>query len=222
MTHSRRILSGVLTLLLLFSVSACGSSSPSPSAPEYPVMELVDISNMELYTNEDDSIKYQVPADKWIPGTLDNGALVAMYADTYGTNEQINITVSLSGYYGEYPLTEEYMREVYTMVENEMFMPTSHREMRSFNGSPLSYSEMTIQYTDESLDKMIEYGALTQEELDAWGGREVLLNLPAARMIMIYAVVDDHLVLYCGYFDENTKQEVLDAINVSIQTTEIK
>ena len=55
------------------------------------------------------------------------------------------------------------------------------------------------------------------------GGRETILAIPNSHSIVVYGILDGNLVIYGGtYYEDAQKQEVLDAINIMLQTTEIE
>ena len=62
-----------------------------------------------------------------------------------------------------------------------------------------------------------------QESLEQAGGRETILAIPDSHSIVVYGILDGNLVIYGGtYYEDAQKQEVLDAINIMLQTTEIE
>ena len=63
----------------------------------------------------------------------------------------------------------------------------------------------------------------TEESLEQAGGRETILAIPDSHSIVVYGILDGNLVIYGGtYYEDAQKQEVLDAINIMLQTTEIE
>lgn len=217
-TLKTRIAAALFVLLMLLPMTGCGNQD---TTPDYPVMELVDYSGLDLIVAEDDAIQYEVDQDKWIPGTNDAGTMLALYAETEGTDNQISVTANVAGYFGE-TLDQNFADEITAGLDNEPTLTLQLGEMRTLGGEPILYTEVLSQYTEESIDGMLESGQFTEEGLAAAGGREALLQV-RVEMVMIYKVVDEELVIYCGSFsDESQKQDVLDALNVMIQTTELK
>ena len=52
---------------------------------------------------------------------------------------------------------------------------------------------------------------------------ETILAIPDSHSIVVYGILDGNLVIYGGtYYEDAQKQEVLDAINIMLQTTEIE
>lgn len=213
-----RIAAALTAVLMLLAMTGCGSKDKTP---EYPGMELIDLSELDLLAAEDDTIKYQVVRDEWIPGTDGSGAMVMMYADTMETEHPVNLAANFVGYSGE-ALEEEFANELVAELCSEPWMELQFSEMRTLAGEPILYAEAAFQYTDEIINEMLEDGKLTEESLAAAGGRETLLQAKAD-MIMICTVVDEYGVVYCGsYYEEDQKQIVIDGLNVMIQTTSRK
>lgn len=217
MKHKQqRILIGVLLIAVI--LTGCGGSN---STEQYPEMEAVDISTMELMNIEYDGLRCQVPADSWMEGVEMAGNTVALWVDTAYDEQQVSIRADVVGYYDE-PISQEFMDEVVAGFNEDLTMTVTTSEMRSFLNAPIFYSEMSIEFTEEVIDNLIEQGYWTEEELEPVGGREYYMSIPKTNTIMVYAVVDDNMVTYGGsFYDEAQKQVVLDTINIMIQTTEI-
>ena len=109
------------------------------------------------------------------------------------------------------------------MLEKNASITVDACEMRSFNGTPIVYLETTTVFTDAVIDKMVETEQWTEEMVEEAGGREAVLAIPDSRAIVVYGVAEGQLVVYGGtYYTEDQKQMVADAVNVMLQTTEIK
>lgn len=218
MNDKRKHLLVTALVLLVMSLIGCGSNN---AAAEYPVIEPVDISAMELAAIDDGALRYQVPADTWVEGVEVSGNTVALLTETVGAERQVSIRAQVVGYYDE-PINEGFMNEAVDMLNQDISMNVTMTEMRSFLDTPIFYSEMSVEFTDEVIDNLLAEEIWTEEELEAVGGREFYLNIPKTNMIMIHAVIDDNMVTYGGsYFNDSQKQIVLDTINIMIQTTEI-
>ena len=119
-------------------------------------------------------------------------------------------------------------RERFTLYLLDVMMPgmdgmAAARELRSFDGNPVIYMENSYTFNDEVIDQMIENELWTEESLEQAGGRETILAIPDSHSIVVYGILDGNLVIYGGtYYEDAQKQEVLDAINIMLQTTEIE
>ena len=119
-------------------------------------------------------------------------------------------------------------RERFTLYLLDVMMPgmdgmAAARELRSFDGNPVIYMENSFTFNDEVIDQMIENELWTEESLEQAGGRETILAIPDSHSIVVYGILDGNLVIYGGtYYEDAQKQEVLDAINIMLQTTEIE
>lgn len=219
----KKILVGAMTVcLLMCSLVGCGGSEPAEEAVNYPALELADISNMNLASGENETIRYQFPADTWAAGENEMGQPVVLLKETMETENRANIAGSNAGYYGE-KLEEEFCEDILEGMEQEPGYEVISAGFRSYNGEPVYYLESTYQYNDEVIDANLASGEWTEEALASVGGREFFLSIPPVSTVHIHALVDENYVVYAGaYFDEAQKQQVIDAIGVMYQTTECK
>ena len=206
MKKMKRILAAGLMLLAL---AGCGTSDNQ--AAEYPAMEPLDISKMELATVENGTAKYQYDADVWTTeGEVVNS--LVLYA----------INVQIAGERKK-ALDEDLMNQVLEQLEKNASLTVEKCELRSFDGNPVIYMENSFTFNDAVIDQMIENELWTEESLEQAGGRETILAIPDSHSIVVYGILDGNLVIYGGtYYEDAQKQEVLDAINIMLQTTEIE
>ena len=77
-----------------------------------------------------------------------------------------------------------------------------------------------LSFTDETVDWMLDNGVWTEAWLEQMGGREAITAIPDTDQLLLYAVVDGQLCIYTGtYYEEEQKDDVLECMNVLIQTT---
>ena len=82
------------------------------------------------------------------------------------------------------------------------------------------YTETVTRFNDEMLDRLLEQGVITQDDVDAAGGRDAILSIPPTDQITLYAVTGAYLYIYTGtYYEESQKADVLEALTVMAQTT---
>ncbi len=233
----------LLALLLLLSLVGCGEEqSPAdigetPATEENeapaqeeeirydpegrPILEALYIDNVMRIEVDDGEIRYNIPAGSWLKGTDSSGETVVIFRDTAQSKQQVSAQAKLVGFYGS-ELDESFMEQIVDSLDNDLSLTVNTSEMRSFQNAPIYYSEMSVEFTDEVIDKLLEQGIWTEEELEEKGGREAYKSIPKTNTIMIYAVIDGYMVTYGGsYYDEAQKKIVLNAINVMLQTTEV-
>lgn len=231
----------LLALAMLFSLVGCGDAEDAPTGeppvveeneepsedeirydPEgRPILEALYIDNVMRIEVDDGHIRYDIPAGSWVKGTDANGETVVLFRDTAQSKQQISAQARLVGFYGG-ELDEEFMEQIMDSLDNDLSLTVTTSEMRSFQNAPIFYAEMSIEFTDEVIDKLLAQGIWTEEELEAKGGRKAYKSLPKTTTIMIYAETDGYMVAYGGsYYDDAQKKIVLNAINVMLQTTEI-
>ena len=209
MKRMKRILAAGLMLLAL---AGCGASDNQ--AAEYPAMEPLDISNMELATAENGTAKYQYDANVWTTEGEVVNSLVLYAKDTAATEKPVAINVQVAGERKK-ALDEDLMNQVLEQLEKKVC-----NLLRTRSGI---YMENSFTFNDEVIDKMIENELWTEESLEQAGGRETILAIPDSHSIVVYGILDGNLVIYGGtYYEDAQKQEVLDAINIMLQTTEIE
>jgi len=214
----------ILALCLSMSILAgCGNDASKDVEPvDYPVLEVVKLDEMELKTAEDGDMKYQYDSTVWAQDEAVFNSLVVYQKDTMETELPVSLNAQMAGKF-KGNLTEEFMQESLDMLEKNASITVDACEMRSFNGAPIVYLETTTVFTDVVIDKMIETEQWTEEMVEEAGGREAVLAIPDSRAIVVYGVAEGQLVVYGGtYYTEDQKQMVADAVNVMLQTTEIK
>lgn len=94
-------------------------------------------------------------------------------------------------------------------------------EMKTFEGEPVIYYEAETKLTDEMLDLLIEDGSVTEADIEAMGGREYLINLPASKQIGINAVVDGKIITVTGTY-KDSPDEMIEAMKLLIKTGKIQ
>ena len=202
-------------LVLCLILAGCGTVSEE----DYPPLEKVDLSSMTLETVGNSTFSVQYPAGKWI-GSDGTSPLIIYYTDTLDTGEAVNINVQQSGTYSG-KFTEKYMNKLTDgITESFPNIEILNAELRSINGKSVIYTETVTRFNDEMLDRLLEQGVLTQEDIDGAGGRDAILSIPPTDQITLYAVTGAYLYIYTGtYFEESQKADLLQAMTVMAQTT---
>lgn len=204
-----------------------GSTSEPESGAEvetadYPVIEAVDYSGMELETISNSKMSYSYPAGEW-EKVFDDPLQIA-WEETIGTNQAVNINMNLevTGIKGS-----DWMDDMMEQLSNENLESAGYginvkvSEVRSLNGNPVVYMEVLTQITDEMIDMMIDSGVYTEEMIEAAGGRETLLAVPPTTQIAIYTAKDGNVFSCTGtYYAEDQKQDVLDTMTILLGTAE--
>lgn len=212
----RKRISLLLALALcLVLLAGCGSQ---PSV-DYPVLEAVDTTSMDLESTSNSVIKVSFPADSWV-AQPNSDPLVVYYSEI--SDYSVNINAQITSEY-EGPLNETDKDSlVETLTEESPFINITKVQIMSLNGAPVIYLEETVSITDETIDWMLENGAWTEAWVEQMGGREAFLSLPDSQQMMLYHIVDGQLCLYIGsYQDDSQKSTVLDTLIVMAETTEI-
>ena len=203
MTMRKRLPALVLSLLLVLALCACGESKV-----DYPALDAPDLDTMTL--------------SEWLADPSIDPLTFYYLADTSDEENMVNINVGflLSGVKR---LTEDDMSGMLAELEGEYSNELTIQEKRmcSLDGSAAIYMEGTMQFTDKTIDLMIENGAFTQEEIDAFGGRDALLSVPPVSQLYIFSVNGGDLFICTGtYFSADQKADVLEGMTVLARTAE--
>lgn len=190
----------------------------------YPVIEAVDYSGMELETisNSQMGYGYSFPAGEWVQ-ILENPLQIA-WMETLTTDQAVNISVSLAST-SKLPTNwvddalEELQEEIPAMYGDSIRIESI--DVRVLDGEKVIYTEIVTQITDEMIDLLIDEGVYTEEQIEASGGREALLSIPPTTQVAIYAAKDGYGYVCTGtYYAADQKQMVLDTMTIMIGTLE--
>ena len=208
-----------LICLLLALTAGCGSDA------DYPVMEDIELPS-DLQECTDGNYTAQYDQNVWV---YDDSLGFAIYnkeiyesGNPDGNCDNINVVVS-QAYEGS--LTEDDMNEIISQVESMGIsgFVINMNEMRTFLDQPVIYYESSVRLTDDMIDLLIEQGSLTEEDVEAYGGRETLIESAATNQITVCAVVDGYIVIVTGtYYSDENKEMVLDGIKTLIKTGSVQ
>lgn len=203
----------VLALMFVLLLAGCSAKA------DYPEMKAVDTAGLELAEAADSSVKFSYPADQWTE-MEGSSPLTVAYNESLDQEYVCNLNVQFSQDYNG-TLKEKDLKSMMDEMETYAgYMEVTTSELRLLAGEPVIYMECVTQFNDEYLDLLIEQGAVSEADIEAMGGREVFLNIPATEQIMMYAAVDGGLFVYVGtYYDDAQKQAVTDLMTVVIPTT---
>lgn len=190
----------------------------------YPVIEAADYSNIKLDTVSNTQMSYSFPAGEWVQ-ILDNPLQIA-WMETLDSGQAVNISVSLAST-SKMPKNwvedalEELQEEIPAMYGDSITIESI--DVRTLNGEKVIYTEIVTKINDEMIDLLIEQGVYTEAQIDAAGGREVLLSIPPTTQVAIYAEKDGYGFVCTGtYYKEDQKQMVLDTMTIMLGTMEKK
>lgn len=209
----KRIIAALLAACLCLMLCGCGGE-------KYPSMRCVDISNLSLSEASNSVMSLRYPDELWV-GADGTEPLEIYYQSTMDTDQVVNINAQKLSECRTAPTEQDMNDLVDALQEMYAFIDIKSAELRDLDGSTVIYMEGTFSFTDDVIDLVLESGKWTQADLDAMGGREVLLALPPTEQMFLYLVKDGWLYLYTGtYFNEQQHDMVLDTITVLAQTTE--
>lgn len=203
MTMRKRLPALVLSLLLVLALCACGESKV-----DYPALDAPDLDTMTLSEVANGSVRAKYDASEWLADPSIDPLTFYYLADTSDEENMMNINVGflLSGVKR---LTEDDMSDMLAELEGEYSNELTIQEKRmcSLDGSAAIYMEGTMQFT--------------QEEIDAIGGRDVLLSVPPVSQLYIFSVNGGDLFICTGtYFSADQKADVLEGMTVLARTAE--
>ena len=206
----------LLCMLCLPVLTSCGGDEPAAEA--YPELADVEVpENAEEASYDGFSAKYD--ADQWaFDSSLNNFSIYDIDDVMEGSASTSNVNVIVNGPY-EGPLDEDDLDELLKQLEdmNVSGFEIVDSKLMNFAGEPLIYYEAETSLTDDMLDLMIESGSITEEQIEALGGREALMEMPAATQMGINAIVDGQSISVTGTYNDD-KDHVLEAMKVLIKT----
>ena len=133
----------------------------------------------------------------------------------------VNISLQVSSEY-EGPFSGNDRNALYRSFSSYGFMSFDAFELRRIESDVIIYGEMTTKFTDKSIDKMLESGALTEEAMESVGGREYLLSIPTTYQTVIYAIRDGHICVYTGTcYSEEHKPLIQEQMLIMVESTEV-
>lgn len=215
------------SVLFVTSLAGCGSSEDKDKEqekekePAYTAIDAVNPESVTLGSAQNDTVKISFDSTKWHHWEQMQNLGIAL-TETWEDEYTVSVVTTVNGKYPEGQEIEEENRKqlMEGMGEAGDWMTFPVSELRTFNDEIVIYIESTMDYTEEYLEYIVEAGLYTQEWVDQ--NRDTLLNAPNTNQIQVYAIVDGNLVSYIGtYYDDTQKQDVLDAITIAIQTTEV-
>ncbi len=219
-TLKKRIAAVLCAACLVLSLLAgCGSTESYPAVEE--LLTAASESSANLGTASNDTVSVSYASDAWT-GMDDTDPLTVYYTETmYDAGTAVNINVQPSGTYSG-KLTKKTMEQlVEALQKNFPTMEIESAELRTLDGSPVIYMESVLNFTEESLDNLVESGAITEDYIESIGGREAILAIPPTDQLTLYAVNGAYLYIYTGtYYDESQKDAVLSCMITMAQTTE--
>ena len=99
-------------------------------------------------------------------------------------------------------------------------------ELQTIQDETVIYMESMEQYTEEVIDNMLAAGSLTEETIEAVGGREAMLAFAPTPKISIFAYVEGELFSFSGSYEmedgNEGRQALLDCLTLMITTAEKK
>lgn len=207
-----------LFLVLALLLSACGSKVPETS--EYPVTAPLATDGLSLAEASVDDLTFSYPDEIWL---MDEASTPLTFyyaesldAETGFANINVQVSVPCSS-----ALTEKDLADICDDLRTQG-LTLSTSELRTLNGTVFIYTESVLQFTDDLIDTMLDTGILTEESLNALGGREVLLSIPSSPQVAFYIPIDGNLIIFTGtYFNAEEKQAVCDAITIMAQTGKV-
>lgn len=220
-----KIFSIMLAVLLMMTGAAgCGDNEEKEQGkqdePAYTAIEAVDPESVTLGSAQNDSVKISFDSTKWHHWEQMQNLGIAL-TETWEQDYTVSVVTTVITEYSAETITDADRKQLMDgMGEAGDWLTCPVSEMRTLNGENVIYIESVMDYTEDYLNYLVENGLYTQEWVDQNGAS--LLNAPDTKQIQIYAVVDGNLVSYIGtYYDDAQKQDVLDAVTIAIQTTEV-
>lgn len=205
-------------LVCALVLSGCAVFEPDPST--FPKMSGVDITNLELAETKHDSVTVSYDSSDWIVQD-DSALLTILYIETKENEFKTNINMQVSSAY-EGPFKAKDRNALYQTFSSYGYTAFDAFELRRLDDEVIIYAEITTEFTEKQIDKLMKEGLLTEENIAAMGGRDYLLSIPTTYQTMIYTICDGHICVFTGTcYDKEQKAEVLNQMLVMIETAEV-
>lgn len=207
-----------LMVIFVLSLSACSEKTAEPAYPELEDVTVPENAEEASYGG----FTGQYDPDKWVFGSqLNIFALYEKNAFEAGSDRVDNVNAVVSSDF-EGPFTEDDMNSLMDAVKEVggTGFEIVKNEMRTFDGEPVIYYETKTTINDEMIDLLIKQGSITEEQIEALGGREVLKESGTSDQIGIYAIIDGKAVAFTGTYTDNP-DSVLEAMKVLIKTGKV-
>lgn len=205
-----------LLLALTMLLAACSGGNggkdgdKADKGPEYPVLELPDISGLELTDAKGEDASLSFVGDKW-EYTGDAPMQFYLY-ETIEDSTKVNVLINYEADLDD--ITDDDLEDVKSaMLSEEMsFLKANAAEFRTVDGEKVMYIDIGISDKRAYVDYIMEGAGLTEEDLEPFGGVEGLLELmPPTNQMMFYFIKDGHMFSLTGmYFTESQKNDILE------------
>lgn len=209
----KKILAGLLALAML-----CGCSQQT----KYPELKVEKLTQAHA---ADDNMQLAYPSESWI--WMEGTEPLTFYWKESLTQSapvtiQVQILDQMSGDADDESL-ESMMNSMVEAVESSSpAVDIGLSELRTVDEETVIYMEQSIVMDESILDLMLEQGLMTEESIEANGGRETLLSMPPVYSVLIYAVQEGELCVYVGtYYEEGQKEALLEAMPMMVQYSEL-
>lgn len=194
-------------LSLFFALSLALLAGCS-ATPDYPVWE-ADITGLSLRTGTASQYTFSYVDTLWVAEPEVGNRVALVYTQNTDENQICNISIQLDRAHDK-PVTEQDLQTLTdSMGDSFSYFTIDRSEMRLVEDTPVILLETTSRFTDEYLDMAIEQGILTEEMIEASGGRELFHAMPPTTQITAIAVCDGlQFTLTGSYYNATQKQDL--------------
>ncbi len=209
--------------MMLFS-TGCSISIAPPSESSEPLTQIstVDTSEMTLETGTSTYVSASYDPEKWYFMAGSSSLSDFLLYDLSNTTGQYLTMVNFAFPEAVNGMSlQNYLNALEIQLAVGFGSEVKIKEIRALGDDEIGYMEITTTITDAVLDATILAGELTEEAIEAAGGREVLKATPPSTQILMIKFIEDKSYAFSGtYYDETHRDTVLEALTVVMQTFE--
>lgn len=222
----KKIIASILALTALTSAMVGCSSGKSDVNSALPAnySELKKVDTEYFGETTYDGIKIVYNTHNWVETDLGYNTFTLFKRDEMSGDNVANITFANSDSIPSGMTINQYLSELKSSLGDLSTTGTTiyNEQIMKLDGFEVAYLENTIEITDAMLDSMIELGIFTEEMIELSGGRDVITSIEPTKQVSIGRIVGEKAYTFTGtYYNNDSKQDVIDGIVAILQNIEI-
>ncbi len=186
------------------------------------ILEPVDVSSMSIATKASSGISADYDENIWNCFGVEGGIGVFTLIDKEPEDANNIMNVNL---YAPDPLNgmafEDFTKQLsvsFAMVGSEIV----NSEFKTLNGEKIYCADVVTSITDFTIDLLIQQGAMTEEQIEAVGGRDALKAIPPTTHTIMSKELNGNVYMFTGSYHSDEKKEVcIEALTLIMQTLKI-
>lgn len=219
----------IATLLALTSIMTmvvgCSSNNNSTNSAlpaNYSKLNTIDTGSFGETTF--DGLKIVYNTHYWVQQDNEFGTFSLLKRDEINSENVTNISFAYPDSIPSGMTINQFLSELTSSIDELAVAGTTvyNDQIMKIGDIEVAYLENTMEITDEFIDSMIELGVFTEEMIELSGGREILTSIAPTKQVSIGRIIGEKAYTFTGtYYDNSSKQDVIDGIVAIMQNLEI-